>query len=105
VWYWIPRAGVHAAIRKTKHANGCPVRSTRTGRYKFKSNCNGAHLKLAATLRFGTAESQDESPCWAINRVKSLGAALQHARRNLGASDVVTRNLGVLFAVALDEFF
>jgi hypothetical protein len=40
---------------------------------KFKSNANGAQLKLAATLRSRTAGSQDESPCRAIHKFKSYG--------------------------------
>ena len=41
------------------------MRGTRP--YKLKSKVNCAHIKVAATLQFGTAESQDESPCGAIH--------------------------------------
>jgi len=59
-------------MQHQSYGNGCPVPQSGTGRYKCKGNAKGAQLKLAATLRFGTAESQDESPCGAIHKVKSF---------------------------------
>jgi len=50
---------------------GSHMRGTRP--YKLKSKVNCAHIKVAATLQFGTAESQDESPCGAIHKFKGRG--------------------------------
>jgi hypothetical protein len=47
---------------------GCIARKSGCGEREFDGNVKGAQLKLAATLRFGTAESQDESPGGAIHK-------------------------------------
>ena len=42
-------------------------------RYTVKSKVKGVQLKLAATLRTGTASSQDELRCSAIHKFNSEG--------------------------------
>src|ERR1700693_3458758 len=65
-------ARVDSAIVRAKRINGCPVPQSGTGRCRGNTISKGkcAQIKAAAILRFGTAESQDESPCWAIHKVK-----------------------------------
>jgi hypothetical protein len=41
--------------------------------YTVKSKVKGVQLKLAATLRTGTASSQDELRCSAIHKFNSKG--------------------------------
>jgi hypothetical protein len=38
-----------------------------------KGECKIAQLEVAAARRFGTADSQDESPCGAIHKVNGYG--------------------------------
>jgi hypothetical protein len=55
-------------------SNGCRWllrQRWRTEVRRYNGQVKRAQLKLAATLRFGTAESQDESPTWAIHKVKT----------------------------------
>jgi hypothetical protein len=72
----IARSGAnHDCKSNCARLKAAATSSRATAQCKFKGNVKDAGLKAAANLRFGSAESQDESRCGAIHKVKCKESA------------------------------